>query len=208
MQFLDALKWRYATKVFDTSKKVPEEKMNELLEAARLAPNSFGLDAWAFVVVENPELRAKLREAAWNQAQVTDASHLVVFCRQKDLTVADGEALIKLTAETRGIDPAMLDGYKQMVIGAISGRTEEQKAEWMTKQVYIALGMFLSACALEGIDAGPMEGFDAAKFDEILGLEAKGLKSAVICAVGYRGDDKYASAAKVRKSADQVIIHI
>ncbi|QQR54530.1 NAD(P)H-dependent oxidoreductase [Candidatus Peregrinibacteria bacterium] len=208
MQFLDALKWRYATKVFDPAKKVLEEKLKELLEAARLAPNSFGLDAWAFVVVENPELRAKLREASWGQAQVTDASHLVVFCRQKELTVKDGEAMIALTAETRGVDPATLDGYKQMVIGSIAGRDEVSNATWMAKQVYLALGVFLSACALEGIDAGPMEGFDPAKYDEILDLEAKGLKSVVICAVGYRGDDKYASAKKVRKAAENIIVRI
>lgn len=208
MEFLNALKWRFATKVYDASKKIPEDKFAQLLEAARLAPSSYGLESWGFVVVENPEMRAKLREVAWGQAQVTDASHLVIFCRQKDLTVADADALMDRTAKTRGIDASVLDGYKQMVLGSITGRDEAAKAEWTAKQVYLALGMFLSACAVEGIDATPMEGFDPAKFDEILGLEAKGLKSVVICPVGYRGEDKYAGAAKVRKNAEQVFFKI
>ncbi len=209
MELLEALNWRYATKNFDTSKKVSEEDLNELLEAARLAPNSFGLDAWAFVVVENPEIRAKLSDAAWGQPQVTGASHLVVFCRQKELSAQDGEALVERIATTREMEVSALDGLKQMVTGVIGSRDEAAKAEWMAKQVYIALGMFLTACALKQIDAAPMEGFDPAQFDEILGLEAKGLKSVVICGVGYRSaEDKYGTAKKVRKSANEVIVRI
>ncbi len=209
MELLQALNWRYATKTFDATKKVPDDVFANILEAARLAPSSYGLELWKFVVVDSVELRAKVREVAWNQGQVTDASHLVVLCRQATATADDVEKFVKYTAEVRGMEVSMLDGYKQMMLGDVPNRTEENKAAWMGKQVYIALGFLMAAAAEAGVDTCPMEGFDPAKVDEILGLEARGLKSVVLCAVGYRSaEDKYGMAKKVRKPASEVIIHI
>ncbi len=207
MTILDALRWRYATKTFDASKKISMEAFEELLEALRLSASSYGLQPWKFVVVENPELRAKVREIAWNQGQVTDASHLIVLCRPETVTAADVDHFVQVTASTRGIDAASLDGYKQMMLGTVNGMDEEKKAVWMAKQVYLALGNLLTVCAVQGIDACPMEGFDPAKCDEILGLPALGLRSVVLCPVGYRADDdKYASLAKVRYPKEEVIV--
>lgn len=209
MELLQALNWRYATKTFDASKKVPDDVLTNIMEAARLAPSSYGLELWKFVVVDNAELRTKIREVAWNQGQVTDASHLVVLCRQATATAEDVEKFVKYTAEVRGMDVSALDGYKQMMLGAVSGMDEEKKANWMAKQVYLALGFLMSAAAEAGVDTCPMEGFDPAKVDEILGLEARGLKSVVLCPVGYRSaDDKYGMAKKVRKPANEVIVRI
>ena len=209
MELLQALNWRYATKTFDATKKVPEETFTNLMEAARLAPSSYGLELWKFVVVDNAELRTKIREVAWNQGQVTDASHLVVLCRQATATAEDVEKFVKYTAEVRAMDASALDGYKQMMLGAIGGMDEEKKAAWMSKQVYLALGFLVAAAAEAGVDTCPMEGFDPVKVDEILGLEARGLKSVVLCPVGYRSaEDKYADAKKVRKPAGEVIVRI
>ena len=188
MELMQALNWRYATKTFDASKKVSDDVFANLMEAARLAPSSYGLELWKFVVVDNAELRAKIREVAWNQGQVTDASHLVVLCRQATATADDVEKFVKYTAEVRGMDVSALDGYKQMMLG---------------------LGFLLAAAAEAGVDACPMEGFDPTKVDEILGLDKMGLKSVVLCPVGYRSaEDKYGMAKKVRKPASEVVVHI
>lgn len=210
MQLTDALKWRYATKTFDPSKKVPEDVFAQIMEAARLAPSSFGLELWKFVVVENAELRAKVREVSWNQGQVTDASHLVVLCRQADVTPADVEVFINRTASARGLtDLSALDGYKQMILGTISALDETKKASWMGKQVYLALGFMMAQAAELGVDTCPMEGFDPEKVDEILGLNALGLKSVVLCPVGYRSEeDKYATLAKVRRPKDEALVRL
>ncbi len=209
MELMQALNWRYATKTFDASKKVSDDVFANLMEAARLAPSSYGLELWKFVVVDNAELRAKIREVAWNQGQVTDASHLVVLCRQATATADDVEKFVKYTAEVRGMDVSALDGYKQMMLGAVAGMDEDKKANWMGKQVYLALGFLLAAAAEAGVDACPMEGFDPTKVDEILGLDKMGLKSVVLCPVGYRSaEDKYGMAKKVRKPASEVVVHI
>lgn len=210
MELLQALNWRYATKTFDATKKVPEDVFAQIMEATRLAPSSFGLELWKFVVVDNAELRAKVREVSWNQAQITDASHLVVLCRQADVTPADVETFIARTATTRGLtDLSVLDGYKQMILGTISNLDEAKKDSWMGKQVYLALGFLMAEAAELGVDTCPMEGFDPAKVDEILGLGKLGLKSVVLCPVGYRSaEDKYAELAKVRRSKEEVLVRL
>ena len=210
MELLQALNWRYAVKSFDATKKVPEDVFAQIMEATRLAPSSFGLELWKFVVVENSELRAKVREVSWNQAQVTDASHLVVLCRQADVTPADVEAFIARTATTRGLtDVSVLDGYKQMILGTVNALDASSKASWMGKQVYLALGFMIAEASELGVDTCPMEGFDSAKVDAILGLEAMGLKSVVLCPVGYRSaEDKYAELAKVRRSKEEVLVRL
>ena len=206
---IDALNWRYATKQYDPTRKLTPEQLDLLSEALRLSPSSFGLQPWKFIIVTDPELRTKLRAAAWNQAQITDASQVIVLCRKEGFGAADIEAFIKATAEARGQNVEDLAGYKQMMEGALLSRSAEQLAVWSSEQIYLALGVLLTACAAQDVDACPMEGFDPAQFDQILDLPAQGLRSVVVCAVGYRSEnDKYASAAKVRFPKEEVIVRL
>ncbi len=204
------LEWRYATKKFDATRKISKEDWATLERALVLAPSSFGIQPWKFFVVDDPATRAKLKAAGWNQSQFTDASHLVVFAIKKDLSAADVERFIRRIVDVRKVTPASLDGYKQMMIGTLATpRPGFDVNTWSTKQTYIALGFFLSAAAMLNIDACPMEGFDAAKFDEILGLSKQGYGSVVVATAGYRAaDDGYALAAKVRFDVKDVIQHI
>lgn len=209
MSVIDNLQWRSAIKSFDATKKVSPEKLDELLTAIQLAPSSLGLQAYRVLVVEDPEIREKLREAAHGQAQLTHSSAVIVFAIEVNLDKAYGNKYIDLVAKTRGIGREHLAGYEQMVTGAIENLTEEQKIAWSTKQAYIALGVLLTAAAEMGIDACPMEGFQAGKFDEILGLKELGLTSVVIAPVGYRADeDVYSKMTKVRRPKEELFIHV
>ncbi|HEY9196903.1 MAG TPA: nitroreductase family protein, partial [Mucilaginibacter sp.] len=156
-----------------------------------------------------PETRARLRDAGYNQPQITDSSALFVFTSLTKLDEAFGKKFIDLVAETRSVERASLAGFEQMILGTLTGRTDEQKLAWSHKQAYIALGVLVSEAAELGIDAGPMEGFDAARFDEILGLTEKGLTTSVIAAVGYRAeDDVYSKMIKVRRPKSELFIHV
>ncbi len=209
MEFLQKLNWRYAVKGFDAAKKVPTEQFENLLEALRLAPSSYGLQPWKFVVVENAELREKLKAAAWNQGQITDASHLLVLCRKEKIGQAEIDHFTEVTATERGQNVADLETYKKMMEGGVLGMDAARQATWAGEQVYLALGVLLSACASADIDACPMEGFDSAQYDQILDLPAKGLRSVVVCAIGYRSaDDKYAMAKKVRYPKEEVFVRL
>jgi nitroreductase len=204
---IEALQWRYATKKFDTAKKVSETDLQELLEAMRLAPSSYGLQPWKFLVVTNNELRLKLREHAWGQPQVTDASHLIVLCARTDLNEAYVKKYAESIAKTRNIPVESLKNYEQMMLGFVKNTTPEHLVEWAKLQVYLALGILLESTALKRIDACPMEGFDANKFDEILELKKQNLTTTVLCPIGYRStDDKTATQAKVRFDANDTII--
>jgi nitroreductase/dihydropteridine reductase len=204
---IQALHWRYATKKFDTAKKISDDTLNTLKESIRLAPSSFGLQPYKVVDVTNPDLRNKLRAAGWDQAQFTDASHFFVFAVPKDITDADVDAFVQLTATERGTSVETLAGYAGMIKGSVNAKTQEQKVTWAAKQAYVALGMLLETAALLEVDAAPMEGFDPAKADEILGLAEKGLTSVVVCALGYRAaDDVYAGLPKVRLPEDQLFL--
>lgn len=203
---LKALGWRYATKKFDSTKKIPPKDFDELLEVLRLAPSSYGLQPWKFVVVKNKELRTKLREAAWNQPQITDASNFIILCARTDVNENFVKKFVKSVAETRKVSVESLNGYQDGMVGAMSKMAEEKRLEWSKKQVYLALGMLLEAAALKKIDACPMEGFDPQKFDEILGLKKENATATVICALGYRiEDDVTAKIAKVRFPKEEVI---
>jgi nitroreductase/dihydropteridine reductase len=209
MSIVDKLKWRYATKKFDTTKKLTEDQLSHLLGAVQLAPSSIGLQHYKVLVIQNPKVRARLREAAYGQPQVTDASHLIVFAAETNMDEAYGKSFIDLIAQTRNVARETLAGLEGMVLGAINGRTPEQRVLWAQKQAYIALGVLVTAAADLGIDAGPMEGFDPAKFDEILGLKEKGLTATVIAAVGFRAeDDHFSKLVKVRRPASELFIHI
>jgi nitroreductase len=205
-----ALQWRYATKKFDPAKKIPEATWAALEECLVLAPSSYGLQPWKFIVADDPAVREKLSAAAHGQRQVVDCSHLVVFCVRQNLDATDVDRFIKRTAEVRGMPSESLKGYSDRIKGSTDqARREGTLDAWMSLQVYIALGGFMTSAALLGVDACPMEGIDAPKFDEILGLTAMGYGALCACAAGYRAaDDKYASAPKVRYKAQDVILHI
>lgn len=209
MSLIQKLQWRSAIKSFDAKRKLTTEQLNQLLDAVRLAPSSLGLQAYRILVIEDPEIREKLREASHGQAQLTQSSQVIVFAIEKDLDKDYGNKYIDLVAKTRGIGREHLAGFEQMVQGAIGSLTEEQKINWSTKQAYIALGVLLTAAAEMGIDACPMEGFDAGKYDEILGLKEKGLSAVVIAPVGFRSDDDvYSKVEKVRRPKEELFIHI
>src|SRR3989339_713069 len=204
---LDKLNWRYATKKFDPNKNLPEKYLNILLESLRLSASSFGLQPWKFVHIRNKDLRAKLKEPAWDQAQIIDASDLIVFCGLKNLNKNYVEKFIAQVARVRGVDFSSLDGYKKIMVDFVEGLSSEQLEAWISKQVHIALGNLLTICALNNIDACPMEGFDPVKFDEVLGLEKNGITSKVLCTIGYRSkQDQYATLKKVRFSKEEVVI--
>lgn len=206
---LNSLNWRYATKKFDATKKLSAEQLDTVLEAMRLSASSYGLQPWKFVVVENPETRAALRTAAWDQSQFTDAGALVVLCSRTDVDAAFVDAYVKSVADTRGMDVAALAGYSDMMKGSIAQKGPSATAEWNIRQVYIALGTALAAAATIEVDACPMEGFDNAKFDEILGLKAQNLASAVCLAVGFRSpEDASAAYRKVRFAKEEVVITV
>ncbi|CAN5363477.1 NAD(P)H-dependent oxidoreductase [soil metagenome] len=206
---IEQLKWRYAVKAFDPSKKIPTATWRKLEEATVLAPSSFGFQPWKFIVVENPEVRKQLLEHSYAQTKVVEASHLIVFAARTELTDADADRLIHRTAEVNGVTAASLDGFRKMLTGSISRQSPAQQSEYAAQQTFIALGVFLASAALLGIDACPMGGFDPAKYDEILGLGAQGYRSVVIATAGYRAaDDKYAHAPKVRFLHDEVVEHV
>lgn len=206
---LSALRWRYATKVFDPARTIDPATWAALEQAAVLAPSSYGLQPWRFVVVTDPAVRKQLHPVSWNQRQILDASHLVVFAAKNPPTPADVERHVARTADVRGLPAASLDGLKQMMLGSLSRMTEADAHAWAARQCYIALGVFLSAAAQLGVDACPMEGFQPDKYDEILGLTAKGLKSVVIATAGYRAaTDKLAAMAKSRFPVEEVVIRV
>jgi nitroreductase len=202
------LNWRYATKKFDASRKIQTPDWKTLEQSLVLSPSSGGLQPWKFFVVTDPEVRTKLRGAAYNQSQVTDASHLVVFAARVGFAAADVQRHIDRTADVRGVTLESLEAYKNMMLGVVS-RPPAQVDAWAARQAYIALGTFLNTAAMLGIDACPMEGFDPAQFNEILGLDKKGYTAVVIATSGYRAeDDGYAKLAKVRYSSEDVITSV
>ena len=205
-ELLTALNWRYATKVFDPSKKIPADTWAALEESLVLTPSSFGLQPWKFFVIQDQELREKLVAHSWRQRQVADCSHLVVMTVKKAYSLDDLDAFIARMVEVRGGSADALAGFRKMVAGTQAQGYMTQ--DWAKMQAYIALGQFMAACALLSIDTCPMEGFVAGQYDELLGLEAQGLTTAVLCPAGYRhADDRYASLPKIRFQNSDVIEH-
>jgi len=205
----EALNWRYATKAYDKSRKIAAEDWTALEDSILLAPSSFGLQPYKALVINNPEIREKLRAAAWGQSQITDASHLVVFAYKKTLNEADLDRFFARIAEVRGQTRESLADYQNVVAGSVKKAVDGGFIEtWNSRQAYIALGFLLEAAALLGIDATPMEGFDAAQVNEILGLAD--YSAVVIAAVGYRDEanDWLANLPKVRYEKSEVIERI
>ncbi len=204
---LDNLNWRYATKKFDATKKISDADLNTLKEAVRLTASSYGLQPYKVIVVENPELREQLKAAAWGQTQITDASQLFIFANDVNLDANSVDEYIKNISETRGVPVDALGGFADMMKGQIANLSPEAKNIWTSKQTYIALGTLLSAASELKIDATPMEGFNAAQFNEILGFDKLGLNASVIATVGYRHDEDDAQHyKKVRKSQEELFI--
>jgi len=202
---LEALNWRYATKRFDPDKKIPEVTFHVLLESIRLTPTSYGLQPIKIINIVNPFLRAQIKPIAWNQQQVVDASHLLVFCYLVNPGEREVQAHVERMAELRQKPLESFDGFKNHVLRALETMGNEQREIWTSKQTYIALGQLLLACALEKIDATPMEGFDPEALNALLELPQQGYKASLLCPVGYRHkDDPYNSMPKVRKSMDDM----
>lgn len=207
-QLLDSLKFRYATKQFDATRKISDAEWTALEQSLVLTPSSFGLQPWKFIVVKDTELRDRLRKRSWNQSQVTDASHFVVFTTRTDLTEADVDRFFVTLAAAQGRDIESFAGYRNVVVSFASAMTQESRHAWNVRQAYIALGQFMTAAALLGIDTCPMEGIEPAGYDEELGLTGTGYATSVACAVGYRSpEDKYAEAPKARFPHAEVIEH-
>ena len=205
---IDALKWRYAVKKFDATKKIPAATWAALEEATVLSPSSYGLQPWRFFVVDDPAIRAQLRPVSWNQSQITDASHLLVFARRATMTVAEVDAYVNRIVAVRGGDPAALADYRKMMVGHVTNPALDVTA-WATKQAYIALGVFLAAAAMMGIDTCPMEGFVPAEYDRILKLPEQGFHATVVATAGYRAaDDMFAGFKKVRWPMNEAVVHI
>ncbi len=208
-ELLSALKWRYATKAFDPARKISDKDWDALEQALLLTPSSYGLQPWKFLVIRDPALRARLMPVSWNQKQVVDCSHHLVFAAKIDITLADVSHWTRRMAEVRGVAPESLEVYKGwMVKDLVEGPRHQVIHEWAARQCYIALGNFMTAAALLGIDTCPMEGLEPAKYDEILELPAKGYKTVVACSAGYRAlTDKHAATVKVRYPASDILEH-
>ena len=206
-QLLDALQWRYATKVFDSTRKIPADVWAALKKTLVLTPTSFGLQPYRFLVVQDPAVRTELLPHSWGQKQVVDCSHYVVFTSRTEMNEADVDKLIHRIAEVRGMPAVALESYRQMMLGDIvHGPRGKTAHEWATRQAYIALGNLMTAAAVLGVDACPMEGFVPAEYDKILKLHGTGYAAVVACALGYRATaDKYAGLAKVRYTETDLV---
>lgn len=206
---LNAMNKRYACKRFDPNRKLNEEQLDALIESVRLTATSYGLQLMKLVVVDNPDLRERLKEASFKQSQVTDASHLFVLCRERDLDESHFESHVNNISGTRDVPRENLDLAKESMMNSILSISANDQEIWMEKQVYIALGNLLSACAILDIDACPMEGFEPQKYDEILDLKSQNLASILVCPVGYKSpEDQNATLKKVRRSKDEFLISL
>ena len=208
-ELIQQLNWRYATKVFDPARKIPAELWEQLEQALVLTPSSFGLQPYRFIVVTDPALKTKLRPASWNQSQIEDCSHLVVFLAQNDMTEASIDEYLARIAQVRGVTAESLAGYRSFMVGdLVQGPRHAIIQEWAARQTYIALGIFMTSAAVLGVDTCPLEGLVPAQYDEILGLAGSGYRTVCACPAGYRSEaDKYATLPKVRYAKDRLITH-
>ncbi|WP_052432289.1 NAD(P)H-dependent oxidoreductase [Flammeovirga pacifica] len=209
MSIIESLNWRYATKKFDSTKKLDEATVNTILEAGNLTASSYGLQPWKIIVVKNEDVRKQLVEHSWGQNQVVDASHLIVIARHSALSVDDVQAYIDNIVKTREIPEEAIADFKGMMVNTVSSINDQDKDVWVAKQAYIVLGNLLNACAELKVDSTPMEGFLPEKYDEVLGLAEHGLKSTVVLPIGYRAeDDVYQNLKKVRKPLSESVMYI
>jgi nitroreductase len=203
---LDQLNWRYAVKKFDQSKKIDAETWQVLEKALILSPSSYGLQPWRFVVITDPTIKSQLPAISWNQNQPADCSHMVVLAAKEQIDNVYLDNFIAFSESTRGLASGTLSGFRKML-----SAVEKMESQWVwnSNQVYIALGQLMVAAALLEIDSCPMEGIVPDAYDRLLGLTESGYRTVVACAMGYRdASDPYASSAKVRFSADQLVKRI
>lgn len=206
-KFIEHQNWRYATKKFDATKKISNEDLNTIKEAIRLSSSSYGLQPYKVIIVESPELRAKIQPAAWGQSQIVEASHLIIFANETQLDEQHIDDYITNISETRNIPVDSLAGYSDFMKSKILTLPEDSKNIWTAKQTYLALGNLLNAAAELKIDVTPMEGFVPEQVNEILGLEKLGLNTSLIATLGYRHEeDATQHYKKVRKSQDELFI--
>ena len=205
MNYIENLKWRYATKKFDPLKKISSENLEKLQEAIQLSASSYGLQLYKVIIVENAALREKLRLVSWGQDQITEASHLVVFCNYTDVKDKHVDDFLNMTAKSQDIGVKNLSGYGGFMKSKIKEMTTSDSFNWTSRQTYLALGNLLSACAELKIDSCPMEGFEPEKYNEILGLSKQGLNAAVIATIGYRSNEDHTqNRPKVRKPINEL----
>lgn len=208
MELLDKLNWRYAAKAMN-GKKVPQEKIDNIIEAVSLAPTSSGLQPFEIIVITNQELKEEIRPISWNQSVITDCSHLIVFAAWDTYTPERINKMFDLTNTVRGFKNEGWENYRQMLLGSYPQKDPEINFNHAAKQAYIAFSQAISAAAFEGVDSTPLEGFDPNALDKLLGLKEKGLKSCVMLPLGYRDTDNdwLVNLKKVRKDkADLVTV--
>ena len=207
MELLKSLEWRYATKKMN-GEKVPQDKLERILEATRLAPSSYGLTPYHVIVVEDQKLKEELQGACYGQTQLSESSAVLVFATWDNITDESVDIYIQETANQRGISTDMLGEFGGMIKGSLSNMTQDQKIAWSQRQAYIGLGFALVAAATEEVDSTPMEGFVPSSVDTVLGLEELGLKSVVVLPLGYRDteNDYLASLKKVRWENEKFFI--
>ena len=207
MNVIDALQWRYATKKFDPAKTLSPQQVEIIKEAFNLTATSFGLQTINLLMVSNKELREQLVPHSFNQRQVADASHLLVICIQDDIKDSDVDTFFDNISAKRNTPSEILEPYKKDLKAMMQNKTKNERQEWSSRQAYIALGNLMTVCAVEEIDACPMEGFISEKYDEILNLSDYNLKSVLLLPVGFRAeDDVFSTFKKVRKNIDNAVI--
>ena len=209
-ELLQKLEWRYATKKMNPAKAVPQEKVERILEAARLAPTSSGLQPFEIIVVTNKEVLEQIKPKAWGQSQITDCSHLLVFAAWDNYTTERINAMFDMTNAQRGGTNEGWENYRQMLLGSYPARDAQTNFEHAARQAYIGLGAALIAAAFEEVDSTPMEGFDPKALDEILGLKARALRSVAIMPLGYRDEsgDWLVNLKKVRRPREQFVTDV
>lgn len=209
MSIIKQLNWRYATKKFDPNKSLETDQVSLIKEAFNLTATSFGLQTMALVMIKDLDIRSQLLEHTYGQRQIVDASHLLVLCIHDDVTDMDIENHFDNVKDLRQTPGEILEPYKESLKGIMRKKTTEERQEWATRQVYIALGNLMTVCAVEYIDACPMEGFDHNGYSKVLDLESKGLKPVLLLPVGFRAeDDMFADFKKVRKGIANSVIEI
>jgi len=208
-EILEALQTRYATKQFDSTKKLTQKQVETIIDAVRLTPTSYGLQLMKIIVVENPDKRQALLPFSYGQKQVIDASHLLILCREKNVENIHVTDYISNISRTRNVPAENLEGFKKMMLNSIAGMTDEARENWMEKQVYIALGNLLNTCAMMKVDACPMEGFQTTNYSKTLGLDDLNLSPVLTIPIGYRSnEDSNAKDKKVRRSVKDFVVRM
>ncbi len=208
-EIIEKLKWRYACKKFDSSRKLSEDQVQVLKDAFNLTATSYGLQPLKMLVISNSEIKKELVPMSMNQEQVKDASHVLVICRETSISSDYIKGHFNRVEDIRNTPREILDPFQDYLLSSFADKQPEEITLWVSKQAYLALGNLLTVCALEGIDACPMEGFEPKEYDELLGLDARGLASVLVLPVGYRAnDDLFSELKKVRRGVAEVVIEM